>query len=105
VDYVFLVGVCGGVPHYTDYYNHVRLGDVIVSMPNQKGQTFIYCDKIIQDKEKGQQQFQLKSWAPQVRAAVLSVAYLNWEFEIEWMNERNDDISISVHLMNRRILI
>ena len=38
VEYVLLVGVCGGVPHYTDYYNHVRLGDVIVSMPNKKQQ-------------------------------------------------------------------
>ncbi|KAL1424507.1 hypothetical protein MTO96_020063 [Rhipicephalus appendiculatus] len=28
VDYVFLVGVGGGVPHYTDHTQHVRLGDV-----------------------------------------------------------------------------
>lgn len=31
VDYVFIVGVAGGVPHYTDYRKHVRLGDVVVS--------------------------------------------------------------------------
>ncbi|XP_017482388.1 PREDICTED: uncharacterized protein LOC108371348 isoform X2 [Rhagoletis zephyria] len=31
VDYVFVVGVAGGVPHYTDYKKHVRLGDVVVS--------------------------------------------------------------------------
>lgn len=31
VDYVFIVGVAGGVPHYTDYNKHVRLGDVVVS--------------------------------------------------------------------------
>ena len=31
VDYVFIVGVAGGVPHYTDYHKHVRLGDVVVS--------------------------------------------------------------------------
>lgn len=65
VEYVFMVGVCGGVPHFSDYYNHVRLGDIIVSMPNQKGQVFIYCDKIVQDKDKGQLQYMLKSWAPQ----------------------------------------
>ena len=34
VDYVFLVGVGGGVPHYTDYSKHVRLGDVVASHPN-----------------------------------------------------------------------
>ncbi|KPJ19468.1 hypothetical protein RR48_11095 [Papilio machaon] len=33
VEYVFLVGVGGGVPHYTDYSRHVRLGDVVVSTP------------------------------------------------------------------------
>ncbi|UXI18615.1 COP9 signalosome complex subunit 5-like [Sarcoptes scabiei] len=31
VEYVFLVGIGGGVPHYTDYKKHVRLGDVVVS--------------------------------------------------------------------------
>uniref|UniRef100_A0A6M2DFC6 Winged helix-turn-helix domain-containing protein n=1 Tax=Xenopsylla cheopis TaxID=163159 RepID=A0A6M2DFC6_XENCH len=31
VEYVILVGVAGGVPHYTDYGKHVRLGDVVVS--------------------------------------------------------------------------
>jgi hypothetical protein len=30
---VFLVGVGGGVPHYTDESRHVRLGDVVVSHP------------------------------------------------------------------------
>lgn len=28
------MGVCGGVPQYADYYKHVRLGDIIVSSPN-----------------------------------------------------------------------
>lgn len=31
VDFVFVVGVAGGVPHYTDYKKHVRLGDVVIS--------------------------------------------------------------------------
>ncbi|XP_067639492.1 uncharacterized protein [Eurosta solidaginis] len=31
VDYVFVVGVAGGVPHYTDFKKHVRLGDVVIS--------------------------------------------------------------------------
>lgn len=35
VDYVFIVGVAGGVPHYTDYNKHVRLGDVVVSCADQ----------------------------------------------------------------------
>lgn len=31
VDFVFIVGVAGGIPHYTDYNRHVRLGDVVIS--------------------------------------------------------------------------
>lgn len=31
VDFVFIVGVAGGIPHYTDYKKHVRLGDVVIS--------------------------------------------------------------------------
>lgn len=40
VDYVFLVGTAGGVPHYTDYNKHVRLGDVVVSSPPD-GQKYV----------------------------------------------------------------
>jgi hypothetical protein len=29
------VGVGGGVPHYTDYEQHVRLGDVVISLPQK----------------------------------------------------------------------
>jgi nucleoside phosphorylase len=64
IEHVLLVGVAGSVPHYTDFYKHTRLGDVIVGTPNQKGYMYIFCDDIIQDKEKGQLQYQLKSWSP-----------------------------------------
>ncbi|XP_049310140.1 uncharacterized protein LOC105223685 isoform X3 [Bactrocera dorsalis] len=51
VDYVFVVGVAGGVPHYTDYKKHVRLGDVVISYvdkqrallsKNEKPYVYIY---------------------------------------------------------------
>lgn len=31
IEYVFLVGCGGGVPNYTDFSSHVRLGDIVVS--------------------------------------------------------------------------
>jgi hypothetical protein len=65
VEHVLLVGVCGGVPHYTDFYHHVRLGDIIVSMPNKMGQLYIYCDKTSSDAQRSKIQFALKSWAAQ----------------------------------------
>ena len=38
VEQVFLVGVGGAVPHYTDFKRHVRLGDVVMSAPPLDGQ-------------------------------------------------------------------
>lgn len=38
VDFVFIVGVAGGIPHYTDYKKHVRLGDVVISHIDSKPQ-------------------------------------------------------------------
>jgi len=64
VEHVLLVGVCGGVPHYADYYSHVRLGDIVVSAPNEQSQLFIYCDKVTEDPTHGQLHYSLKSWGP-----------------------------------------
>ncbi|CRL04253.1 CLUMA_CG017354, isoform A [Clunio marinus] len=44
VDYVFIVGVAGGIPHYTDYKKHVRLGDVVISSIDQSRQQFVNGD-------------------------------------------------------------
>lgn len=38
VEYVFIVGVAGGIPHYTDFRRHVRLGDVVMSYVDQNRQ-------------------------------------------------------------------
>lgn len=31
VSHVIVMGIAGGVPHFTDYRKHVRLGDVVIS--------------------------------------------------------------------------
>jgi hypothetical protein len=41
VEHVFIVGVGGAVPHYTDFDQHVRLGDVVLSSPPKQGQRFV----------------------------------------------------------------
>eukprot|EP00090_Calanus_glacialis_P045143 TRINITY_DN8213_c0_g1_i2.p1 TRINITY_DN8213_c0_g1~~TRINITY_DN8213_c0_g1_i2.p1 ORF type:complete len:565 (+),score=205.78 TRINITY_DN8213_c0_g1_i2:81-1775(+) len=65
VEYVFIVGVGGGVPHYTDYARHVRLGDVVLAAPNKDGQRFIYqyC-QAAEVKQSGEVVFETKSWCP-----------------------------------------
>lgn len=64
VDHVFLVGTAGGVPHYTDYHKHVRLGDVVVATP-PPGQKFIYmyCEGS-KTLDNGTYEFETKSWGP-----------------------------------------
>ncbi|VEN55881.1 unnamed protein product [Callosobruchus maculatus] len=62
VEYVFLVGVGGGVPHYTDYNKHVRLGDVVVSCPGKDRNVYVYCENAI-CSDKGFD-FETKAYKP-----------------------------------------
>ncbi|CAG0914477.1 unnamed protein product [Notodromas monacha] len=85
VEFVFLCGVAGGVPHYTDGNAHVRLGDVVVSGLKQDGiapdgrnkrGVYVYLDaknKKRRDEEADEVQlsldelvaeFEAKSWQP-----------------------------------------
>ncbi|KAJ8960617.1 hypothetical protein NQ318_013909 [Aromia moschata] len=62
VDYVFLVGVGGGVPHYTDYNRHVRLGDVVISCPTRNKHIYLYCENA-KSSDKGFE-FEIKPYSP-----------------------------------------
>ena len=73
IEHVLLVGVAGGVPHFTDFYKHVRLGDVIMATPNNNGFLYVFCDRIDTDEEKGTLNYKLKSWSP--RDPILLQAY------------------------------
>ncbi|KAG8198073.1 hypothetical protein JTE90_020903 [Oedothorax gibbosus] len=68
VDYVFLVGVGGGVPHCYDYTKHVRLGDVVISTPpdNRHSYVYLYCEsnKNTVDDYLSLEQISLKTWCP-----------------------------------------
>ncbi|KAK0083658.1 hypothetical protein PV325_008432 [Microctonus aethiopoides] len=65
VDYVFLVGVGGGVPHYTDYNKHVRLGDVVISYPSpmNKKYVYVYCEGAKLNSD-GNYHFDTKEYCP-----------------------------------------
>ncbi|XP_044727298.1 uncharacterized protein LOC123290962 isoform X2 [Chrysoperla carnea] len=65
VDFVLLVGVAGGVPHYTDYSKHVRLGDVVVSAASEnkdKKYVYVYCNNA--RKAENNYEFELKPYSP-----------------------------------------
>ena len=44
LEHVLIVGTAGAVPHYTDYGRHVRLGDIVVSVPRSSEEPlYIHC--------------------------------------------------------------
>nr|CAD7399534.1 unnamed protein product [Timema cristinae] len=64
VDHVFLVGVGGGVPHFTDYNKHVRLGDVVVSHPIEGHKyVYVYCENT-KSTGAGAYEFETKAYSP-----------------------------------------
>ncbi|CAL7935032.1 unnamed protein product [Xylocopa violacea] len=65
VDFVFLIGTGGGVPHYTDYNKHVRLGDVVISYPtpHNKKYIYVYCESA-KLNESGDYHFETKEYCP-----------------------------------------
>ncbi|MCP6769414.1 hypothetical protein NL529_31665, partial [Klebsiella pneumoniae] len=34
IEHVILLGIAGGIPHFTNFLKHSRRGDIVVSAPN-----------------------------------------------------------------------
>lgn len=98
VDYVFLVGVGGGVPHYTDYNKHVRLGDVVISCPSKEKYVYVYCNNAKQT-DKGYE-FEIKPYRPsntnlQQIAAELKAASRNQDnLAVPWLGYIKQGLTI-----------
>lgn len=61
IQHVFIVGVGGAVPHFTDASRHVRLGDVVVSTSNPH--QYVYAHDLIVDRETETiTGFSVKTW-------------------------------------------
>ncbi|XP_032512655.2 uncharacterized protein LOC116766712 isoform X2 [Danaus plexippus] len=87
VEYVLLVGVGGGVPHYTDYTKHVRLGDVVVSTPAQDlpdKYVYIFCEKA-QRNDKGGWDYEVKPYKP-ADYLLQNIALRLAQSNAEWSN-------------------
>lgn len=99
VDYVFLVGVGGGVPHYTDYSKHVRLGDVVVSHPNnnsngKKKYVYTYCGYVRCNEADGDFEFETKEYCPNSLVLQSIAAQLKSQEEesVPWMQYLNEGL-------------
>ncbi|XP_023019025.1 uncharacterized protein isoform X2 [Leptinotarsa decemlineata] len=98
VDYVFLVGVGGGVPHYTDYNRHVRLGDVVISCPAKNKNIYVYCESAKQT-DKGCD-FEMKAYLPsnmnlqEIAMQLKSSSDSDNKMTPPWMNYLRDGLNI-----------
>lgn len=48
IEHVILLGIAGGIPHFTNFLKHSRRGDIVVSAPNADDHIYIYCDNVRQ---------------------------------------------------------
>ncbi|RWS30789.1 uncharacterized protein B4U80_03213 [Leptotrombidium deliense] len=99
VEYVFMVGVGGGVPHYTDYKKHVRLGDVVVSAPppgTEKPYIYIHFEELKNSPEErtnganghiSSNSFSCRTWCPP-NLELQEVSQRLWEQGSEEENNR-----------------
>ncbi|XP_048479237.1 uncharacterized protein LOC105384482 isoform X2 [Plutella xylostella] len=91
VEYVFLVGVGGGVPHYADYARHVRLGDVVVSAPAADlpdKHVYVFCERA-ERNEHGGWDYEVKPYQPanlllQDIASRLQAQYSGGKHQAPW---------------------
>ncbi|XP_052077843.1 uncharacterized protein LOC127715718 [Mytilus californianus] len=64
VQHVFLVGVGGSVPDYEDASKHVRLGDIVVSLPShERSCLYVHCQKVEHTLRTDEYKFSVKHWA------------------------------------------
>ncbi|RCN52796.1 hypothetical protein ANCCAN_01173 [Ancylostoma caninum] len=63
IEHVFVVGVGGAVPHFTDAKRHARLGDVIVSASQPDAYIFSH-DLIVDRKTEAFSGFAVRRWNP-----------------------------------------
>ncbi|KAI1713008.1 hypothetical protein Ddc_12100 [Ditylenchus destructor] len=85
VEHVIIVGVGGGVPHYTDPNLHVRLGDVVVSHSEGGKPAYVYAHNFVVNRKSEQiEGFATHDWSP--RDNVLADVVLKREqpLESEW---------------------
>lgn len=94
VDYVFLIGVGGGVPHFTDYSKHVRLGDVVVSCPTASQKfVYLYCDKAM-EKESGGLEFETRGYVPTSLVLQDIAADIQEDGEEDWIQAAEEGMQI-----------
>ncbi|XP_076468513.1 uncharacterized protein LOC143299208 isoform X2 [Babylonia areolata] len=89
VEHVLLVGVGGAVPHFTDYSKHVRLGDVVVSVPqDSSGSQYIHCQKVEKIPNTMGYSYLTRTWASRDQTLLSTVKSIRQQVEMRPYNDR-----------------
>lgn len=99
---MFVVGVAGGIPHYTDYRKHVRLGDVVVSVPpvdrnslsnGHSNEQKPYCYVFVNEEGDVKKYFPVNAYLQDLAASLQSHEQKPWE---EYLNEGVADLRAKI---------
>nr|KAG5690213.1 hypothetical protein BaRGS_019009 [Batillaria attramentaria] len=89
VEHVLVVGVGGAVPHYSDHTKHVRLGDVVVSMPqDSSGAQYIYCAKVEKIPKTVGYSYMTQTWGSRDQTLISLVKSLRQQVEMHSYRDR-----------------
>ena len=93
VEHVLLVGVAGGVPHYTDFSKHVHIGDIVVSISADKNSPLcIHCQKIEKSQKGERYAYTTRSFESTNRILQNICNSLKAIVEVDWLRPRPWDV-------------
>jgi hypothetical protein len=86
IDHVFILGVGGGVPHYTNTQSHVRRGDVVISHSDLKN-TYCYAHSFKRNREDSQNivnDVNVRYWCPKANVLAKTVQEFSEKDILHW---------------------
>ena len=93
VEHVLLVGVAGGVPHYTDFSKHVHQGDIVVSISADKNSPLcIHCQKIESSQKGPSYNYTSRTFESKNRVLQNICTSLKAIVDVDWLRPRPWDV-------------
>lgn len=82
VEHVLLVGIGGAVPHFSDFDKHVRLGDVVVSLPvDRSGSVYVHCQRVEKIAGSYGYSYVTRAWNSATQTLQKAVQFLRRDIE------------------------
>uniref|UniRef100_A0A7E4WAI0 PNP_UDP_1 domain-containing protein n=1 Tax=Panagrellus redivivus TaxID=6233 RepID=A0A7E4WAI0_PANRE len=88
IEHVFILGIGGGVPHYTSTESHVRRGDVVISYSDHRN-TYSYAHSFNRNRSDPENivcDANVRHWNPKVNDVASIIAQFGEGEVIDWQN-------------------